>query len=336
MEENSKNAKKMAWLFITLIVLIGIVLILGIVVIPKLQNKDEEKDTSAKSKVSNSQENKKTNKNVKTVTEDLEMTGFMSMGRKTEYYVYVENDEEDEDYGYQDITINSKDYDLPSNLYQYKDNLLLRVTYSPEDYEVYDCIVVDRVTGKKIEDLSEENIEKEYSLEYGKEIIEKEWTDTIQLSTLKENEIYKFETKNSKELPKIVNDTGKNCVIYTKDYEDGSYEKTINTVNSILSDNFYTSSYESDVYYVMYYKAENSEILDLIEDDKLITLSDFKNGDNLEYVFEEYIYNDNKFPVNLIIENGFFEEEKTTETVTIEAGEICGFDWMIDSAKVEY
>lgn len=329
MEESSKKAQKMAWIIIGLIIVIGVVLVSVFVILPNVKGDDEDK-----SEVSSSKESK-SKSYTDSVTEDFEISGYMSLGKKIQYSVYIES-EDDEEYSYQDIEINAKDYNLPSNLYEFKDDILLRVTYSSKNYEVYDCVVLDSSTKKEIEDISEENIEKLYSIEYGKTIIEKDWIDTINISTLKENEIYKFTSKKDSELPKIVNDTEKNYVVYTKDYEDGSYEKEIYMANKLSSDSLSYSSYESDVYYVMCQEVKNKELLELIKDDELINLSDYKNGDELDYVFEEYIYNDNQFPVNLIIEEGFWDDKKTTETVTIGAGEIWGFDWMIDSVKVEY
>ena len=89
----------------------------------------------------------------------------------------------------------------------------MRVTYSEEDYKVYDCKVINYKTGELIEDLSEENINKLFNIEYGKNITEKSWSDKIKLSEINENVIYKYTANSTTQFPKIENS---NSVIIEK------------------------------------------------------------------------------------------------------------------------
>lgn len=324
--ENKNSAQKMAWFIIGLIIVIGIILISIFVILPNVKEDDDNGD---KTEVASSQKREKKNDRI---TEEFEISGYSQFGSKVEYFVYIEEDDE-----YKDITINAKDFDLPSNLNKVEDDILLKVTYSPKSLEVFDCSVINKSTGEEIEDVSEENIDKLFNIEYGKKIVKKEWKDTINLSELKENEIYKYTTKEYTEIPEVVNDLEKPCLLYTKSFEDSSYDKTIIVGKKLSENDDLNYANESDTFMIMYCEVDNEEALNLIEDDKIITLSDYKNEDEIDYTFEEYIYNDNKFPVNIVIEENIIDEDETkTTTYTVDAGEICGFNWMVNSAKIEY
>lgn len=102
------------------------------------------------------------------ITNDFELSSRSSMNNEIQYGVYVKKDDENIL-----LSIKAADYNLPSNLYDYKDNIRLRVTYLQDNYEVLDCKVINFKTGEIIEDLSEENINKLFNIEYGKILLKK-------------------------------------------------------------------------------------------------------------------------------------------------------------------
>lgn len=273
------------------------------------------------------------NENKNLITSDFELNSYSSINNEIEYGSDLKKDGETIL-----LSIKAKDYNLPSNLYTYKDDILLRITYSQDDYKVYDCKVINNRTGEIIEDLSEENINKLFNIEYGKNITEKAWSSTIKLSELKENVIYKYTANSTTQFPKIENDIGKNCVVYIKENDDKNYDKEINMYKNIsgsglsLSFNEYNSG---DTFNIMYEILENNELLNSVPKDEIIYLSNYKDGDELKYEFEKYIYNDTEKNITIYTKDTAFEIE-SSNSVIIGKGEIYGFDWMIDSAIISY
>lgn len=273
------------------------------------------------------------NENKNLITSDFELNSYSSINNEIEYGSDLKKDGETIL-----LSIKAKDYNLPSNLYTYKDDILLRISYSQDDYKVYDCKVINNRTGEIIEDLSEENINKLFNIEYGKNITEKAWSSTIKLSELKENVIYKYTANSTTQFPKIENDIEKNCVVYIKENDDKNYDKEINMYKNIsgsglsLSFNEYNSG---DTFNIMYEILENNELLNSVPKDEIIYLSNYKDGDELKYEFEKYIYNDTEKNITIYTKDTAFEIE-SSNSVIIGKGEIYGFDWMIDSAIISY
>lgn len=264
------------------------------------------------------------------ITNDLELNSYGSSNNKIKYGCYIEESVL--------LSIEAEEFNLPPNLFNYIEDIRLRVTYSQEDYKVYDCKVINYITGEIIEDISEENINKLFNIEYGKNIIKKEWKDTIKLSELKENEIYKYTASYTTQLPEIKNDIGKNCIIYIKEKEQKNYLQGIEMCKEISDNSAKASSdgitYNSgETFSIMYREAKNEELLRKIQKDEIIYLSKYNDGDKIEHSFEEYIYNDTE--KNITIHIGTLYGTENTE-VTIGKGEICGFDWMIYSAAINY
>ncbi len=269
------------------------------------------------------------------ITKDFELNSYSKVNDEVSYGVFIMKEGENTQTS---LTVYASDYNLPSNLFKYKDDIRLRITYSPEDFKVYDCKIIDFMTNEILEDISEENIEKLYNIEYGVDITNKEWTDKIKLSELKQNQVYKFTANEKTNFPEIENDIGENCIIYLKEKDEKSYEKKINMFKNISSDSlsFSFNEYNSgESFNFMYRKIENSELLKRVSEDDVILLSKFKDGDKLEYEFEKYIYNDTETDINIDIKNTAFGVEKT-DSILIEKGKIYGFDWMIDSATIRY
>ena len=267
------------------------------------------------------------------MTNDFELTSRSEVNGELLYGIYIKIGEE-----YKTLVIKATDFNLPSNLYNYKDDIRMRITYSPEDYKVYDCKVINYKTGEIVEDLSEENLNKLFNIEYGKNITEKQWIDKIKLSQLKENEFYKYTANATIQFPEIENDLGKNCIIYIKQKDDANYDREINMGKKIsgngvsMSFNEYNSG---ESFCIMYKTLENSELINLINKDEIIYLSKYKDGDKLEYQFEKYIYNDTEKDITINSKDEAFGIEDSKSTI-IPKGEIWGYDWMIDFASISY
>lgn len=267
------------------------------------------------------------------ITNDFELTSYSSINDEVQYGVYAKKDDENVV-----LSIKATDYNLPSNLYKYKDDIRLRITYSQVDYKVLECKVINNKTGEIIEDLSEENMNKLFSIEYGKTIIENSWVDEIKLSTLKEYEVYKYTASATVQFPKIINDVGENCIIYIKQWYDETYKKEPNMYNNISSTAISGSFNEykaGDTFYIMYKKASTEELLKLIEHDKIIYLSKYNDGDTLDYKFKDYIYNDTQNDITVNVKSTNMGVEKADSTI-IGRGQIYGFSWMIDSATISF
>ena len=225
------------------------------------------------------------NKNL--VTDDFELNSRSSINGALQYGSYVIKDNE-----YNLLSINATDYNLPSNLYDYKEDIRLRITYLPDTYEVKGCKVINYQTGGIIEDLSEENINKLFNIEYGKKINAKEWVEVLKLSEFKENEIYKYTAGAPVQFPEIENDTGKNCLIYIKQWYDDSYDQEINMYDSISGASISGSFNQYDLgqsFSIMYREISKDDLLNRIEKNDIIYLADYKNGEKLNYSFEKYI-----------------------------------------------
>lgn len=267
------------------------------------------------------------------MTNDFELNFYSKVNGDLSYGSYIKIGEENKT-----LVIKATDFNLPSNLYNYKDDIRMRITYSLEDYKVYDCKVIDYKTGKIIEDLSEEKLDKLFNIEYGKNITEKQWVDKIKLSQLKENEFYKYTANATIKFPEIENDLEKNCIIYIKQKDDENYDKKINMGKKISGNRVSMSSNEynsGESFYIMYKTLENSELINLINKDEIIYLSKYKDGDKLEYQFEKYIYNDTEKDITIHSKDEAFGIEDSKSNI-IPKGEIWGYDWMIDFASISY
>lgn len=268
------------------------------------------------------------------ITKDLKINSYYSSSNEGTYGCYIEKDGEPKA-----LSIDATKFNLPSNLYKYRDDIRLRITYTESDYTVYECKVINYKTGEIIEDLSEEKIEQLFNIEYGKDIIEKTWSDKIKLSELKENEIYKYTANSTTQFPEIENDVEKNCIIYIKQKFEENYNKEINMFKKISSLSISVSYNEynpGETFYIMYKSANTSELLDLIEEDDIIYLSKYNDGDQLQYKFEDYIYNDTDKDITVNVKDKLFGLVENYDSVVIGKDEIYGFDWTIDSATISY
>lgn len=166
------------------------------------------------------------------------------------------------------------------------------------------------------------------------EAFPKDWVSELKLSTISQNVIYRYTATGTVQFPEIINDTGKNVLVYLKE-KDGGYDsevypmKTIESNALSASDNEYLSGEAFNIYYK---EITNTEFLNKVDASDVIKLSSYSDGDELSYQFEKYIYNDTTADITLTVTNG--TTNPTVTTVTVPKDTIYGFDWMITSVTV--
>lgn len=267
------------------------------------------------------------------VTAKFDISGYASWNGNTSFSVYIDGEY---------VRVDANKFKLPSILKNYSENVQLEITYFIHSKEVLICSVINKSTGEKISDLSEENIKKLFDIEYGKTPINKPWCEEIKLSEITPNTIYKYTATSTVQIPKITNDTGKDCVVYTKETKEGgwndeSYEKEVYLLNNIegnAASFVYNEFIAGESLNIMYKEATTNELLSIIDSDEIIRLNGYKSGQSLQYGFEDYIYNDTANDITLITKDSAFGMEET-KTIVIKAGKIYGFSWMIDSVTVK-
>lgn len=266
----------------------------------------------------------------------FELKGYSSTNGVVDYSTRI-----DEEY----VQIKAKEHNLPTTLYNYKEDILLDIVYTKKllkGYEVQTCAVINRITNERITDLSEENLKRLFDIEYGKTIENQPWVEKISLSELSLDTIYKYTATSTANIPEIINNTGNDCLVYTKIFsnswhDDDPYEKEIYLFNKIKSNAFsfsYNEFEPGESMNIMYKPVTTEEILKLIDESEIIRLNGYKPGDKLEYDFEDYLYNDTENDIILIANDTSWGIE-SSNTVTVEAGRIYQFDWMINSVTVK-
>ena len=232
------------------------------------------------------------------------------------------------------LNIEASKYNLPNIFTNYKNDVYLQITYSGDDDTIYKILVFNKETNTEITDFSEENLKKLLDIGYDKPINNATWSQDINLSNLKENEIYQYKaTSPSNNAPQINNDLNDNCLIYTrstKNNETSKWSKEISNSISFKSNNIsfsYNSFNTGDTYEVIYKKINNKELLNLIEQGDIIYLSDYHDNDTIRSNFAKFIYNDTNNNITIEIPN---DSPKTIPT-----GAIYGYDWMISNANVK-
>lgn len=260
------------------------------------------------------------------ITDTFYINGYMSFNGDTTYLTKNASKKE--------LNIEASKYNLPNIFTNYKSDIYFQITYSGDDDTIYKIVVFNKKTNTEITDLSEENLKKLLDIGYDKPINNATWSKDINLSNLKENEIYLYKaTSPSNNAPKIHNDLNDNCLIYTRSTKNNDTDKwseEISTSISFKSNNIsfsYNSFSTGDTYEVIYKKINNKELLNLIEQGDIIYLSDYHDNDTIRSNFAKFIYNDTNNNITIEIPND--------SPKTIPAGAIYGYDWMISNAKVK-
>ena len=110
-----------------------------------------------------------------------------------------------------------------------------------------------------------------------------------------------------------------------------SMGKSIESASMSFSSNEYSSGESFSIIYKKLHTAE--EVLALIDESEVVRLSKFKDGEEVEHSFEDYIYNDTDKYAKIAVKT---ISGGADDYYTMGKGEIWGFDWMIDSATVTF
>ncbi len=86
-------------------------------------------------------------------TRDFKLSGEDRTGRDTKYSSMISLDNY-----YNNIYYSAKDFNLPTNLFKYRNKIKVRLTYSPEDLTVYECKILNAETGEVIENATNEKM----------------------------------------------------------------------------------------------------------------------------------------------------------------------------------
>ena len=274
-------------------------------------------------------------KDLETVTEDVSPVSYSSLNDIRTITCKVPNQNSDDDI---ELEINIDKFNIPKEAYDYKEDLIFRVTYSLENNTVYKCEILDLATETVIENLSEDNFIEKYDVEYNKEINKMDWTEEINLSEIEEGKVYEYiSVEDDSSCPRITNNSSDMYIVYhrTIDSFDWGYEKTLILPNEVRHYEMWSrlaSSLDLDESYrMMYKKATLNEALRLIDTNKTIYISNCTNGEYIDDHFEDYIYNDTDYEVTLTI-----TDSEEVSVYTLEPHKIYEYDWMIDTALIEY
>lgn len=267
------------------------------------------------------------------VTDKFYINGYMSINDNTTYM--TENNAKKK------LNIEASKCNLPNFLKEYKDDIYLVVTYSNDDDTIYDILIYNNNDDAEIKDLSLENFQKMFDVAFGKVANNSNWSSSINLSDLEEDQIYLYTaTEATNSAPKLNNNLNANCLIFTRSTKSGSQDKWSKEISmgTSLKSNALSISYNNfkagDTYEILYRKISNDQLLKLIKTDDIIYLSSYQDGDTIKSSFAKYIYNDTANSITISTTSNAFGIENASAT-TIPAGYIYGYDWMISNATVK-
>lgn len=162
------------------------------------------------------------------ITDTFYINGYMSFNGDTTYLTKNASEKK--------LNIEASKYNLPNIFTNYKNDVYFQITYSGDDDTIYKILVFNKETNTEITDFSEENLKKLLDIGYDKPINNATWSQDINLSNLKENEIYLYKaTSPSNNAPQINNDLKDNCLIYTRSTKNNETSKWSKEISNSIS-----------------------------------------------------------------------------------------------------
>lgn len=282
------------------------------------------------------------------VTNDFELNGFHELELSGSYKSYnvpptFEASSKKSNGEYVNLSFKVKDVHLPEHLFDYKDDIRLRISYSPDTQEIYNCDVINRFSGETIKNLSKNNLKKLFDVSYNKKVIKKDFSTEIKLSELDENELYEFEISNNSDdkyqCIEIINDIGKNCIIYSKNANAQTFDRKFNLSKKITAKG-YTKSFDfmyNTSFNILYKAVDDDELSKIISQEDIIYLSNYSTGDTLDISSSSpYIYNDTQKNAFIIDNKVEFKGFEGSSSNMLKEGEICEFNGSSDTTYVAF
>ena len=213
------------------------------------------------------------------------------------------------------------------NIYEFKDLIYFWIEFEWD--KIVDWSIIDKHSNKNLGKLTKKELDELYNFESFYKIKDMgilSW-ETINLSSLEENVIYKYS------LPKwnysdieVVNDLWEDIIVY-ENMEDPRYkDKSIKyTAKPYLKDGYTRGSrayYYHDgweVFYVMYKKASTEDLLKVIDKNEITFLSKYNVWDKISEkdrsYDENYLYNNTNKDLTVLITNEIGSKAETMEVI---------------------
>lgn len=225
-----------------------------------------------------------------------------------------------------DIMINELEMD---NIYEFKDLIYLWVEFEWD--KIVDWSIIDRDSEKNMWKMTKKELDELYNFEshHMMKEVTNVTTGFIYISNLKENIIYKYDKKywwdcDSWSIcsPKVVNDLWENVILY-ENFDKSWDKKTkpkIYKISSIVYNIYPSRNYQNyyenstidwNTYYVMYKKANESDLLKIMDDKSITFLSKYEIWEIKRWYDENYLYNDTNRDITVLIQDRNFDDMKT-------------------------
>ena len=266
------------------------------------------------------------------VFKDYTLVGKSSINNYVSYTLYPVDNEEDI------LNLSANQFEIPEYLFKYSNFIFIRVFFG-NNSSVENIKIVSQASNEVIEDISEENLKQAIGYPDEDSAIYMDWTETVYLADLLPNTVYIYTADHDTTTPiDIINNLGENCMIYEKDEE--MYEINVMPSDDLSSSYSFSSSYKEidkgDTFTFMYRVITSEEFVDSVDEDSIIFLSKYENGDALDFQFEDYIYNDTDYDITLVLEENFVGDSITERKEVIPAGKIYDFNWGNDPITIQY
>lgn len=241
-----------------------------------------------------------------------------------------------------DFYIDTEEYGIPSNYYKYHSNIRLHAMYQwdGEQYVILEWHMEDVETGESLGHPDDYDLDMKYNIEtyHDVETIEG-LPDEIKLSEFKEGVIYRFiPTEEIDEYPKMINDLGEDCVLWTMHYgTEYTYGKYAFPVEYIQDTEFIFSTvcfYDGEDWRMMYQKADHDELLATAEY-QMANLSELATLEpNSQSSCFNYIYNDLDRTVIAHITKKYEQDDNAVFDIEMKPGQLVGCIWLTHNIEI--